>query len=431
MKILRSVMLVMANVDGNNNKFWKAEIGEDNTVYVTNGRIGGKGQNQPPKPFRTFQGAEHYLESKMREKINKGYEEFTGITDTGTSTRASKSEIEQVAKEQIRTKTDPQIIYDLVKMLVQKNIHNILSRTDLKYDDSTGLFKTPLGFVTNDSIDNARSLLSRIEPFISNSDFNHADAKTLLASYLKLIPQKVGSKLTVQGVLPNTSAIESQYSLLDDLESSIEQVKAGALENREKKEEKITEKVFGAELSQVTDPNVIAEIDRFYKKTLSNTHASSHFRINRVFEVSIDSMASAFEKDGKDIGNIQRLWHGTRVSNVLSILKSGLIIPPTTASHVCGRMFGNGLYFSDQSTKSLNYSYGFWDRKPVDDVCYMFLFDVAMGVSFSPRYSDYSLKLPAGHHSTFVKGGTAGVKNNEMIVYNTYQAIPRYLIEFK
>ena len=56
---------------------------------------------------------------------------------------------------------------------------------------------------------------------------------------------------------------------------------------------------------------------------------------------------------GEPIGNVMELWHGTRVENVLSILKGGLIIPKSSAGHVTGRMFGDGVYFSDQSTNPL------------------------------------------------------------------------------
>lgn len=431
MKVLRSVMLVMTNVDGNNNKFWKGEITEDNNFHVINGRVGGKGQTQRPKPFTSYEAAERMLEKKMREKIRKGYEEFDGITDAGASSAgASKMQLEKVAVEQIRTNSDPQLIEDLVKDLVKKNIHSILSRTDLQYDDDTGLFKTPLGFVTRTSIDKARSLLIEIEPYISSKNFLNGVAKELLASYLKLIPQKVGAKLSVEGVLPNVSAIESQNNILDDLENSIEQVEAGALEKKEESKEPEFEQVFNAELTLVTDKKVISEIERFYNATRRQNHACRHLTVNRVFEVSVDEMSDAFEAEGKAIGNVQRLWHGTRAGNVLSILKSGLIIPPTNAGHVTGRMFGNGLYFSDQSTKSLNYSYGYWDRNGADDICYMFLVDVAMGKPYYPSHSDWKLTPPAGHQSVFAKGGSAGVMNNEMIVYNTYQAAPRYLIEF-
>ncbi|WP_430326539.1 hypothetical protein, partial [Salmonella enterica] len=77
-----------------------------------------------------------------------------------------------------------------------------------------------------------------------------------------------------------------------------------------------------------------------------------------MFYIEIGPHLGPWNANGKKVGNIKELWHGTRVGNVLSIMKGGFVIPPSNASHVTGRMFGNGVYFSDQSTKSLNYAYG-------------------------------------------------------------------------
>ncbi|CAA87379.1 Poly [ADP-ribose] polymerase 2 [Caenorhabditis elegans] len=46
------------------------------------------------------------------------------------------------------------------------------------------------------------------------------------------------------------------------------------------------------------------------------------------------------------------LWHGTRVTNVFSILMNGLQFP---VGDRCGLMFGNGVYFANVPTKSANY----------------------------------------------------------------------------
>jgi poly [ADP-ribose] polymerase len=91
-------------------------------------------------------------------------------------------------------------------------------------------------------------------------------------------------------------------------------------------------------------------------------------------------------------------------------------------------MFGNGVYFSDQSTKSLNYSFGWWDGRREEN-CFMFLCDVAMGREFVPVGPNARLPVP-GFDSTFAKAGKSGVLNNEMIVYKTCQIAPRYLVEF-
>ena len=108
----------------------------------------------------------------------------------------------------------------------------------------------------------------------------------------------------------NVDSIQSQNSILDDLWASIEQVEAGALDSKKKKDEvKAEANVFNAELSLVTDQKIIDEIDQFYRSTMKRNHECHRLRIKRVFEVSIDSMSEAFEKEGRKVGNIKRLWH--------------------------------------------------------------------------------------------------------------------------
>jgi poly [ADP-ribose] polymerase 2/3/4 len=91
-------------------------------------------------------------------------------------------------------------------------------------------------------------------------------------------------------------------------------------------------------------------------------------------------------------------------------------------------MYGDGLYFSDQSTKALNYSHGYWGGSQ-DNKCFMFLADVAMGKEHLASRGFGASYPVAGYDSTFAKGGTA-VMNNEMIVYKTAQAKLKYLVEF-
>ena len=159
-------------------------------------------------------------------------------------------------------------------------------------------------------------------------------------------------------------------------------------------------------------------------------HSSSSMGVSGVYEVKIGHMAEAFEKC--PIQNIMELWHGTGIGNLLSILKSGLIIPKH-ASH--GRLYGNGVYFSDQSTKALNYAAGYWSGNRTNN-CFMFLADVRMGSPYIPsgygsRYSGREQFPMSGYDSTFAKGGNSGVLNNEMIVYQLNQINLKYLVEFE
>jgi poly [ADP-ribose] polymerase len=93
-------------------------------------------------------------------------------------------------------------------------------------------------------------------------------------------------------------------------------------------------------------------------------------------------------------------------------------------------MFGDGLYFSDQSTKALNYATNFWRGGGSTRRIFMFLADVAMGKPYTP--SGWGRDFPRrGYDSTFAKGGVSSVSNNEMIVYETNKANLKYLIEFE
>ena len=105
------------------------------------------------------------------------------------------------------------------------------------------------------------------------------------------------------------------------------------------------------------------------------------------------------------------------------------ILPRFTKFVKPGRLFGNGCYFANKSSKAVNYSFGYWDHKSKDDNCYAFLADVALGKFYTPRNTYENLPKP-GYNSTFAKSGISGVMNDEIIVYNTYQCNLTYLMEF-
>ena len=141
-------------------------------------------------------------------------------------------------------------------------------------------------------------------------------------------------------------------------------------------------------------------------------------------------MATAFTAKAQEIGNVKLHWHGTKASNLLSILKQGLIIPPANAIQCTGRMFGNGIYGSEQSTKALNYATNYWNPSGEDeDRVFMLLCDFAMGKEYHPQ--SYSRNFPAkGYDSTYVAPGAANTINQESVVYELDQVNLKYLCEF-
>jgi poly [ADP-ribose] polymerase len=158
-------------------------------------------------------------------------------------------------------------------------------------------------------------------------------------------------------------------------------------------------------------------------------HTSNNLSVTNVYTVKIGTMKTAFDKYGAKLSDIRQLWHGTKASNLLSILKQGLIIPPSQSAHVTGRMYGDGLYFSSISTKALNYATNFWGSGGNTDKTFMFLSDVAMG-NYYLAGSGWGSYPKRGYDSTWAKGGQSGVINDEMIVYRLDQSNLVYLVEF-
>ena len=418
-------MFVLTDAGNNNNKFWEATLYDNGDCLCRWGRVGADGQS------KTFNGiGKHGLESKVREKTGKGYREIAVVGTVKSTAMQSAQEVKQVAQDELAGK-HPEL-KKLIQRLAEANRHQILQASggQMSLDLSTGIISTPVGVVTLDNIDSARQLLTKFSSYVKKQDYDNPKFVASLNDYLMYVPQKVGSARGWHHILfADDSAIQRQATLLDQLESSLDLAKQ-QMANATAKANGVKTPTFDVKLSVVEDKKVIDAIMKFYKQGVNTSHVSKNLKPIRVYEVSIGPMDEAFKNDGAKMTNIQRLWHGTRVHNVLSIFKSGLIIPKSSGSiQITGRMFGDGLYFSDQATKSLNYSYGYWDGGAKDSNCFMFLADVAMGKAHTPRGPSSALPVK-GYDSTFAKAGESGVMNNEMIVYRTGQAALRYLVEF-
>lgn len=427
---------VCTDAKNNNNKFWEFLYHDDNTVIVKYGRVGSTCNVEPAKAL-----PRNKLETVIKSKTKKGYREITVVADaqqlpTGpTGPSISKEVIREAAKTQLAKSNSA--LLSLVDRLVEANKHELYKASggQMDIDLSTGIISTPVGVVTKQNVHDARSLLDKLSIHVQKRDFEADSFIDSLNSYLMLVPQKVGhSKGWHRNFIVDSSHLQRQNTLLDQLEASADlaesRVKAAVSAAANTPQKKVdSPSLFDAELTLCEDSAVFKMIQKKFMESMNSSHESRRLRPIRVYEVLHRGMMSNYETDGKKLSNQWLLWHGTRMFNVLSILKNGMIIPRSGGSYqITGRMFGDGLYFSDQSTKSLNYSYGYWDRSSRDKNCFMFLADVAMGKYYTP--SRPTGHIPAGHDSCYAVGGKSGVMNNEMIVYRTGQANLRYLVEF-
>ena len=389
------------------------------------GRVGDDGQSKA-FPHSSDYEAEKFFNKKCREKEQKGYTVQRTINNGASGPTVKVMEdrnLESIAKSQIQTNSPE--LDRLISYLASTNAHSILSQTSMQYNDATGLFSTPLGIVDQEAIDEARGLLLKIGDMVKIKDYRENSFLPVLSDYLRIIPQDIGRKRPDPVILyPDLEAVQRQNNVLDSLEASLQV----ALQPKDGEPNTSIEKVFDVKLHTVEDYGIISKIRDRHHTTRQRMHATYNLDVKKVYEIEIGSMKRMYEEKGKILGNIFELFHGSRISNILSILHKGLVVPSASASHVCGRNFGNYTYFANQSTKSLNYSYGYWDNKMKDNNCFLFIADVALGNYYVPGYSQQT--IPSGYDSFWAKAGRSGVQNDELVVRNTYQANLKYLVEF-
>lgn len=449
MTIIDEIMLIKVDPGENNNKFYHLVLHDDDTVTKRWGRVGNPGVT------RTEQSGQRGFDRIKREKQRKGYEETAIITGQGASQakRIQNEEVRKAAQKALVKGDRSTAIDDLINTLVSNNRHEIMQRSGGKITvDDSGQVKTPLGIVTGENITQARHILNNIE-----SSRQYTDPKRI-SEYLTLIPHQVPMKRGWdKDFFSKLTSVEKEHNFLNQLEASVKwaqtQQKAEEQKNAESTDtdESQYDGLFRLQLQllekQPDGDETFERIRRYFERT-KNSHYhryASSLKLKRVFTVFDESKEEDFTKLKDEYGNVRELWHGTSVSNVLSIMRSGLFIPG--ASQVSnGAMFSRGIYTTDQSTKALNYSTGFWGGNSRHQTGFMFLADVVMGNEFRPNLEgnygwgdgqrigraarNNTDKNGRSYQSISVKGGTCGVKNNEMIVWNADQVKLKYLCEF-
>lgn len=437
---------VCADALNNNNKFWEYIYDIDTEMCtVKYGRIGKTSQEDDPKHMSRGE-----LDSKIREKL-KGrgkegtptykppYREIAILAEKAEMAPSGPSMSREVVREAAKKQLgggDTELS-KLIERLVEANKHELhkASGGQMDIDLKTGIISTPIGVITKDTIKQARTTLDALDEFVTKHKFDDKGFIDNLNTYLMLVPQTVGHRRGWhKDFFSGHNTLQSQSTLLDQLDASADlaEARVAAAKNTAVQTTlATTPNIFNADLKIVADSALIAKIEKMFFDSINNKHESRNMKPKKFYEVNMTERKAAFDKDGAKLPNIQMLWHGTRVFNVLSILKSGLFCPPKSGSfHVTGRMFGDGIYGSDQSTKALNYARGYWDGGTRDKNCFMFLVDFAMGKHYTPR-SSYESLPKAGYDSTFAEANKSGVMNNEMIVYRNSQVNIRYLIEFE
>ena len=123
--------------------------------------------------------------------------------------------------------------------------------------------------------------------------------------------------------------------------------------------------------------------------------------------------------------NTETMFHGTSTESIVAIIREGFKLPSKSG------MFGKGVYFACDESKSAQYS--------LQHGSYMLLAcNVRIGRSLELESGCNTMTLAKlqqnGCDSVFAPGGTkntGGVRRGEYVIYRPEQALPTHLVHFE
>jgi len=296
------LQLQLTDFEGNHNKVWIVQY-DGETMTTQWGRVGSRLQQS------SRSATPRYVVSRIHSKLKKGYDIIPHITDTA----------------------------DFIFEATPKIRHFIKWAYVSAMEDISDYFVGDVGALSLEHIERAEHLLQEI----SNTPVN--ESVSLVQDYYRAIPTKLPSKIDALDVTRDFHRnIETQESRLRQLRaartmSMIDKNKSVSMTEllgcevflpSSKRREKIVQHIVNSSRGKLQENNIKMVIGLKSDARISRYHSLPH------------------------INEQPLLYHGTRPPYVLHIIRGGLLIAKASKTG----LFGAGLYFGTESSKSLGYT---------------------------------------------------------------------------
>jgi poly [ADP-ribose] polymerase len=405
-KHLRTLKLIMVTAE-NNNKYYEMRENDNDTFTVQYGRVGG-----------TYSTATYPVASwdkKFREKVSKGYVDQTHLYADSTATPDAST----IKNPSVRTLMAR--LMELANLSIFQN------------------YVVTAQQVTRKQVETAQQVLDELAALVT-LNLDTAVFNNKLLDLFKTIPRKMG-KVHDHLVLQTPQSADDLQSLHDQLASEQDtlDVMRGQVELAQSQ---LTPEETPVSLLDSMNLTVEPVTDKRALTLIKQMMGPDVDKFDAAFSVKQAATEIAFDRYVQQRPNpkTQLLWHGSRSENWMSILKTGLLLRPANAV-ITGKMFGYGIYFADQFSKSLNYTslHGSVWAKGSQQEAYLAIYEVHVGEQFL-------IKQHEGWHMSLDKKGLENVKptydsvfacrgvslqKNEFIVYHPAQCTVRYIVKIK
>lgn len=454
-EVVKNVVLQATNIKDNNNKFYSLEIHknskDDFRLFSHYGRtddLEKKGASAGVKECRYAVRPliESEYEKIIKSKTKKGYAIVNlAKSNIGSDKARGKSvgvidqktmdAMKAPVKKSSRKKKGDFVVDAGVSSFIEaiyKEAGQALTQKANVTITADG-FSTPLGVLTIGQVDDGFSILGDIRKAIQNSEKNKT--RDLSSKFYTTIPHRLGrsreaAEAAIISSIDKSDEVEETLQLMKDM-LNVNKSGGTNLFATNEINQKIDALKTKIECIAHDDPEWI-RIKNYIKDSQSKAH-NRNVIVKNIYRIERNGEKAAFNPN--KLSNVRELFHGTRNPNLVGILTRGLLMPNVASRHgavITGAMFGPGIYFADQSTKSVNYCGG--QKSHPNN--FMFLADVALGKQMKYKSAQSGLKAPpAGYDSVM---GEASVDkatwnylvHNEYIIFNGNQQKLSYVVEF-
>ncbi len=452
--VVRTAVLNKTDLTGGNNKYYviEAHVSKDGTkfrLYSRFGRVGAGGVEEERIPEQSLASLERAFDQLKKEKASprKGYVEVKlAQSKMGSSVARALVLSDDVRKEKVVSTAQPVAPSVKLHPTVEQLVARLFEEAGQAVRNQlSGSLKTttenPLGTLTLTQIQDGRSILQEVQQLLTAKPKlrDSIDTRVLDLSnrFYSAIPQTMDKRpRPVEGkdamerwlrsmALNNETILDAKEDLLDLL-SDVQGMVGGFATNDVGK--KYDEIGCSYEWLDEDDP-VYRQVSQHMSSTRSRHHGWGS-RVRNIWRVSVKGQKDKHLPTMREVGNIQPLFHGSGPQNIMGICKHGLLMRPPGV-YITGSMFGNGLYFADQSSKSEQYAFGrFGGGNGRGNTYFMFVADVALGtIKKYHQAQSHLTRAPAGYHSVQGEKGHS-LLHNEFVVYKREQHLLQYLIEF-
>lgn len=388
----RFCRLVMTTKD-NNNKFYEMqETSED--IQIKYGRIDSTCIEDKAVLSK--------WKSLYNSKIKKGYKDVTEFV------AVVKDKEEQTNK----------VVYS-------QELYDIFLKKMMDYRDGlvSSTYTVKATQVTRKQLDQAQLYINDLARVGEDYDMQYVN--DLLLKLYTVIPRYM--KKVQDYLLPNISLnklVEQEQDKLDALSSQV-------IEDINNDIEACNEQSSINTIAKSL--NITIDVIKDYPQDIEYITKQLGNNIKGLFKVDIERHKEKYynylqANTKTEVSGYRHLIHGTRCSSVISIIEQGMKIRPSGNYHFSGKVYGDGIYFSEVTNKSLGYT-GYDNDKA------LLIYKVFIGNPYIYegwyRGNDFELNYnelkKRGYDSTFVKAGN-GLLDSEIIVYKEEQCYLEYII---